>query len=413
MKVYLLKTDLNTRDDCFNSSQSIVDGLIGDGRSASSVKIQGNIVDHDLFICDLDLVQGWLSVRLVENQHILAQRIATGGVLLCFAGKVSSAKNSANNYTWLKHLGADVGPENLPGSEVRFETNLPFIDKLNNISRNFFHNVIFNKNPGGVYTRIANNKSEHAIAFYAPYQEGHVFILPRPKEKSTFVEYFIENILPTLELNFDISSGSKEPMPEEISKISVKGQDVLRQKIGEQKELIEAEQVKLSKLEEDYSNLEQWKDLLWQTGLPLEIAVKRFFALLGLELDTGETDLIGEYDDREVFIEVKGKSGCIDHKHDFRQILQRKTIDANDPSKALALLVGNPFRLNPLDQRPPDDNSLFAKTSVSIAKDNGIGLVHTLEMFQAVNDILADDSISRKKMLENVLYSAGVYKYKK
>jgi hypothetical protein len=201
-------------------------------------------------------------------------------------------------------------------------------------------------------------------------------------------------------------------MPEAVRELVVPGQEILESQIRIANEKIKATQDMRDSYEEAFEKLERWKDLLWETGEPLEQIVKRFFEeYFDLELRKEDTDLVGEFKGREVFIEVKGKVKEIDHKSDFRQIQERKTYVAEDPVTAVALLVGNPFRLNELKERPPQDMSLFAKTSIPIAEQMKIGLVHTLELYKIVEDICSGKKVNKDKVLETLFNTAGVYKY--
>ncbi len=410
MKIYSLKSGVDIESLSSNYGQA-TEGITGEPTNA---KLVGEIVDNDLFLCDLGSLEGFFIREISKNKHHIKNRIANGGVLLCFAGKLQTSigdKHGGNNYTWLKELGADITPEDLFGYDFEFQGEEKFINLLNSRVDEFQHQVIFNSVPSGIHKSIGTNKAGHHIATYARSNLGHIFILPMPEDKNSFTEFFIEKILPTLDIKFEIDSGSKEPMPPEISKLVVTGQAELRKQIQTQREKINKEKEKLDQLNDKDNELEKWKDLLWQTGKPLEKTIKDFFRLLGLELDNVDpsgTDLVGEFQGNEVLVEVKGKTGCIDHKKDFRQIQERKHYDAENPDTAIALLIGNSFRLKPLSERPPKDQSLFAKTSLGLAKNNKIGLIPTTELFKIVNAIL-DKKGNKQQILKSILECYGLY----
>ena len=408
MKIYSLKSGVDIKSLNSNFGKT-TEGITGD---ANNAQLTGEIVDNDLFLCDLGALESSY-IRLVsENKHHIRSRIHGGGVLLCFAGKIQPhIKGHGNNYEWLKDLGANISPENLIGNDFEFIGKEKYINLLNSKVDEFQHRVIFNT--VARHNSLGINKGGHCIAYYTDLIAGHIFILPQPENKNSFTKFFIEKILPTLKINFEIDSGSKEPIPEEISKLEVAGQNKLRKQIQVQEKSIQKEQEKLNGLDDNYNELEKWKELLWQTGKPLEKTVKDFFGLLGLELtniDPSSTDLVGEYQENEVLVEVKGKTGCINHKEDFRQIQERKDYNSKDPVTAIALLIGNSFRLKPLNERPPEGQSLFAKTSLSLAKNNKIGLIPTTELFKIVNAIL-DKKGNKQQILKSILECYGLYSY--
>lgn len=133
------------------------------------------------------------------------------------------------------------------------------------------------------------------------------------------------------------------------------------------------------------------------------------------QYEKNKTDLVGEYNGKEIFVEVKGKEGCINHKEDFRHISERKNFESKDPINTIALLVGNPYRLLPLEKRPPTQGEvLFAKTSIELAKNFKIGLIPTTELFKILNDVLKEDTkIDRKQILESILNCHGIFSYQK
>ena len=405
MKIFLLKSGLTPAQF---PNYLTTDGISGNDIRAS---MQSGIVDYDLFITDLNLVKGDIISKIYENKHHISNRIMGGGVLLCFAGTISS--HHVSNYQWLsEQFGLNISPEALSGEDFEFYGSLPFIKDFKKWEKEMNYNIIFNSKPSDNSQDIAKNKGNKIISFYQSYGKGHIFILPRPKNIEQFSQFFINTILPQLDINFEIVPGSIEPIPEQIKSLNVFGQTNLNEEIARQRNKIEEENGKLEKLEIDYRELDEWKGLLWQTGLPLENIVKNFFGLLGLELenkDKSATDLVGMYDGKQVFIEVKGREGGINHKEDYRQIADRKYYDSTEPENTIALLVGNPYRLQPLENRPPKDQDLFAQHSVKAAPSQKIGLISTVELFNIVNDLLENKIEDKKDILESILNCYGVY----
>lgn len=412
MKIYSLKSGLNLAE--LNSEyERTTEGIIGQDNTP---QINGEIIDNDFYISDLSLLKGIQILSLInKNKHHILNRIKSGGVLICFAEKIQKW-NENTNYTWIHNFSNHFNLEDLEGSDFDFYGNENFINDLQKIVQDFKFSCIFNnKNDlNNIFKEIGKNKGGNSVAVFAKFEKGYIFILPKPNNKDKFIKYFIEKIMPVLNINFEIKSGSEEPIPEEIKNLEVTQQKELKEKIEKQSEIIKNKKEKLNNLNIEYQKLEQWKDLLWQTGIPLENIVKDFFNLLGLKLEKQEIDLVGEYKGQEVFIEVKGNTKCIDHKNDFRQIQERKHYNSKDPQNTVALLVGNAFRLKPLNQRPPsEDNPIFAKSSIGIAEDTKIGLVSTIELYKIINVLLdKENKADKNKILDEILNCNGVYSYK-
>jgi hypothetical protein len=403
MKVYLFNANL-VSNECLEGATSIIDGLVQDPRNLQ-VELRSGLGDADLLICDLEFLSTGMSEALRKEQHHILSRVQSGAVLLCF-----QAAPRNGNYDWLANMGMQLNAERLEGDTVIFAPSSKFA-KLKGTENDYYYRAIFNSLPVDS-SPLYYSKSEKYVGVYRKFDKGYVFVLPRPNDKAHFLKKFIQEILPVLEVNFLIKTGSIEPMPEAVRELVVPGQEILESQIRIANEKIKATQDMRDSYEEAFEKLERWKDLLWETGEPLEQIVKRFFEeYFDLELRKEDTDLVGEFKGREVFIEVKGKVKEIDHKSDFRQIQERKTYVAEDPVTAVALLVGNPFRLNELKERPPQDMSLFAKTSIPIAEQMKIGLVHTLELYKIVEDICSGKKVNKDKVLETLFNTAGVYKY--
>ena len=298
------------------------------------------------------------------------------------------------------------------GNELSFLGPFSFIEPLNKIV--FTFNCIFHSIGNTMtFDCIGENKGGNYISMYRKHGAGHIFILPTPKNPEEFIDFFIEKIMSSLDINFEVDLDENEAIPEEIAKIEIVGQQELSIKIQQQKDKIIKEEESLKKLEQGYKELDRWKDLIWQTGNPLENIVKKFFSEMGIELQKQEVDLVGEYKGKELFVEVKGNTNCINHSKDFRQIHERKFFNAKNPLDTFALLVGNPFRLEPLNNRPPQNNSLFAETSIKIAEEQKIGLIPTIQLFYIINDLLGSKKFDKSKILDDIINCSGVYSYKK
>jgi len=407
LKLFSLKANIGDSKG-LNDVSLVTDGLIGDVNRA---QIQPGLADNDLLVCDLTKIDGSLSDALFNNKHHIAKRITGGAVLLCFAGPPRTLNRS--NYQWLNELGLLLLPEALSAQEIKFSQSFPFSKLLTQKQSSFSHLVVFNGTPD-TNAILATNNSADVVGIYKKYGRGHIFIMPWPENQPEFISYFVNEILPLLKPTFILSSTNSEQLPQHLNDLKIPGQEKLLDSISREEERIKSINSKVQKLHDKFTELENWKGLLWQTGKPLENTVKRFFEhFFGLTLVTDEVDLVGEYEKRELFIEVKGNTGGIDHRKDFRQIHERKTYNAKDPQNTFALLVGNPFRLEPLNNRPPSGQNLFALTSIPIAESAEIGLIPTTELFKVLTCLLLKKTLNKKKILDGIIKCKGVYTYKK
>lgn len=376
--------------------------------------IYNSFVDYDLFITDLGLINGDLAHELNNHSDNIFSRIKSGGILICFSGQLkfydvlkNNRRYLVGNYNWLKEILGIEDIKDTYSSDIEFIGSLKFRK-----DDEFASNVCFICKDCDI---LANNKANHVVAMHKKLGEGHVFILPAVKNKEDIIKYFVKNILPSYNISFDLKFDFSEKKPEFLKNIEIEGEKkLLKQKMA-QENVIEKENKKLEDINSKIEKLHKWKELIWQTGEPLEKIVGEFFGLLGLELkNDDDIDLVGKYKGKKVAIEVKGNTKCINHKKDFRQIMDRKAYDDKEnPENIIAILVGNPYRENDLNKRPPDKNNhLFVPQSISLAEKNDIGLVSTVELLNALNYLLKNNDNKKAILLKEIMETKGIYKFK-
>lgn len=251
------------------------------------------------------------------------------------------------------------------------------------------------------------------VGLHIRYYAGEIFLFPDVSKKN---EVLME-IIPKPEHQLD------KEKPSFIENIMVYPQTALAEQISIKKKGIDELELAVSEMEKDFSDFNVWKDLLWQTDKQLEKVVQKFFALVfGISLenylteDGEEIDLVGEYDGKKIIVEVKGKTKCINLKEDVRQAIDRSTQFEEEWSSPKVLLVGNPYRLNELDERPPSvSEELVSAHAVKKAKSNGIGIILSTDIFQIIQDELSKKISEEEKgqILKEILGANGLYKYSK
>lgn len=386
-----------------------------DDENRHSLNLVKGWADGDLYVCDCNLIDNKEAKLIYNNSRHIYNIVGKGGVVLAFSGSNYTQSQGINNYSWIPGFEAsNYKHKKISSKDFNFGGGWDFIKPLEKIKKQIGmdYGCIFKGS--GSFRTIGKNKGGETVALYKKvFGDGHVFILPKPKDKKIFLERFISEILPELNLNFDLPLGDTSPTPQFIKQNRVYGEQSIIDNINNKEDEITKLKGEIDNLMEEKKGLKKWKQLLWQTGTPLEEIVEDFFGLLNLELDSSETDLIGEYNDKDVLIEVKGKTSCISHKEDFRQILERAVTKSDNPFDNYAVLVGNPYRKKPLDERPPESENLFAHTCVGLAENNDIGLVSTEELFDIVNYVFKNDpdEDKKKEILESILESNGIYKF--
>ena len=196
--------------------------------------------------------------------------------------------------------------------------------------------------------------------------------------------------------------------PEGIDKIVVPGEDVLKQEIQNKVDNIEELKSEIGELEIRKKEVVQFKQLLYETGPPLENICKITLRKLGCDVDDSVEDFILTKGDKEAIVEVKGREGVIERK-DGAQLSQNRRNYAISKGKALtsfkAILLGNPRRLLlPLEERIKKES--FAQHLIGDAKVEDMALVTTVQLFKAYREFL-EGKISSEEIIEQLFSGIG------
>jgi len=133
---------------------------------------------------------------------------------------------------------------------------------------------------------------------------GDIILLPPPTEIDSREAI---NIL--LEDRWGIQQ--KTLPPPGIDEILVPGEDILKEKIKNRSIKIQSLTTEINDLEKQKEELTQFKQLLYETGTPLENICKLTLAQLGCKVDDSVEDFIVIKGDKEAIVEVKGREGTI------------------------------------------------------------------------------------------------------
>ena len=387
------------------------------GKGDKSYRVRdSDILDSDLIIIDLATIPENRYGDSGEISGALIRRLKAGGVLVVFSDRVRYW-NYIWNYNFLSRILFDpygFVPHSTTGTEIIDGANKKLNEVFNKHKKTINWECIFNISGGSEgFSPILRNKAGETISCVLSYGDGFICILPNIGDKSAFIDDFLpaffEQFEPT-SFDYIIAKKEREPDPDWLSTFPVKGSETLLKEIRSKGEVIAALQEESKTLERKLESLNQYRDLLWQTGADwLEPVVKKFFDLLEFECQKDDPiDLVGNFEDKQVRIEIVGTEGPIKIEK-ARQILQR-IFDAEDPTKIKGVLVGNPFRKYSPGERPPEKEKLFVKEVEQMAETHDISLVLTTEMFEVVQKILGDEDVDRGAILRRMFENKGPIK---
>lgn len=200
------------------------------------------------------------------------------------------------------------------------------------------------------------------------------------------------------------------PEPEWAVAVAVPGVADYDPKISALENKLDVIVREMQTLESERQKLLNYKKLLFGYGKAvLEPVVRASFREFGLrvpEPDEYSEDwdaYLTHPDGRTAIAEVEGTEGIVDvWKH--RQLLEYVETEAQEGRTHKGILVGNGFRLAPLDS--PERNNQFSEHVIRGAQRNGFCLLPTTELFKAVCAVLEDaQNLELKKSICDSLFS--------
>lgn len=238
---------------------------------------------------------------------------------------------------------------------------------------------------------------------YLERTSGSMFLLPPPTELSVD-----EGINLLLEDFWAIQQ--KTAPPKWLNEILVPNEDRLIKEIDLKQSQIGLLNQDVVTLNQQKAEVSKYKQLLYETGIPLENICKLVFQQLGCEVSEEAEDFVLRKGDNEVIVEIKGREGVIERK-DGAQLSQNRRNYAIQKGKNVkeikAILLANPWRLLPIGERVNPD--LFAPHLIEDAKVEDMALLTTEELFRAYCAFL-NNEISDEKILNRIFASSGLTK---
>ncbi len=233
---------------------------------------------------------------------------------------------------------------------------------------------------------------------------GNLFLLPIIDPHNT--KPHIESLLGKIGLY------EETPPPAWVNSIEMPDETSLKQDLETTKQKLGVLESEKEKKENSLAKLREYKRLLFETGEPLQNLVQKTFKELGAVIEPSPVsdEFIIIINGRKVLVEVKGNTKSI-AKGDLGQLIT----DMGEYLKVVGedidgILVGNAWRLEPLEKRNTHDKPIFSQAVEKIAENRNIGLLSTTEWFKAYCAVL-EDPTRKDSILNRIVDSNGVIKF--
>jgi hypothetical protein len=243
--------------------------------------------------------------------------------------------------------------------------------------------------------------AERPYESVAHHKGSRLVLLPVSSEYDTVP--CIENIL-QISRQFE-----QAPPPTWTDDIEIPGEAALKNEIKSFEQQVEKITAKMGRVKELLTELQKHKELLYETGLPLQKIVESTLVKLGAAVEPSVVtdEFIMNAHNRRILVEVKGNSKSIS-KSDLGQLIT----DLGEHLKATdeeidGILIGNAWRLLPVKERNTHNKPIFPQNVVRIAERRNIGLLSTTELFKAFCETLEDPN-RKKDILDKVVGGQGV-----
>lgn len=252
----------------------------------------------------------------------------------------------------------------------------------------FFHQWV---NVGGAWNEMPTKSG------------GHLVLLP------VVDRYHTESLIETL-----LQRGKEfeeTPPPTWADDIEVPGEASLKHKIAAENEKLSKVKANLGNLEASLHEKRKYKRLLWDTGPSLQDICKSALDKLGAKTKPSivTDEFIIEVNGEEAMIEVKGNTKSIT-KDDVAQLVTDLMEHLKTTGQEIhGILIGNGWRLQPLDKRDMKDKPIFSRDAIRVALNHNVGLVSTTELFKAYCKALEEPQ-HKTEILSKIISGKGVVK---
>ncbi len=233
---------------------------------------------------------------------------------------------------------------------------------------------------------------------------GNLFLLPIIDPYNT--KPLIESLL------YKIGLYTETPPPAWVNTIEIPSEAPLKNDIETMGQQLEVFVSEIKEKEDSLAELQKFKQLLYETGENLQERVKTVLEQLGAGIEPSPVsdEFIINIGGRKALVEVKGNTKSIT-KGDLGQLIT----DLGEYLKVAGedidgILIGNAWRLEPVESRDTHDKPIFSQVVVQIAKNRNIYLLSTTELYRAYCKVL-NDPTRKVDILSRIIGGQGVIKF--
>ena len=207
--------------------------------------------------------------------------------------------------------------------------------------------------------------------------------------------------------------------PEWLAQIHSPMENVLNPQIANLSSEIDTLTKKRTELLDEIQKYKPWKQLLYETGKPLEEIVLKALELLELENvqpgPKGDHDIVAGFQGESIIFEVKGLTKSAGRQEVFDLYRHLSAFESKHPDKPVrkGILVVNAYRTMAPDLRDKDGRVTFPDDAVKHAVLLEFALLDTRDIYRAVQEIIEGTIQDKQAWFRKIIETVGIYRYSK
>jgi hypothetical protein len=370
-----------------------VHGAWTDGKNLFVPTNTPDLYDDDSFVVDgakLTRNPGEGGIRPIQEQ--IDEMVRSGGCLIVFAG------NGALG--WLPVALPDRGGS---GTEISVILDTPLTTLFTRYQAEARYQTQFENAPGWQFAARALNNSP--VGAFLRHGHGAILILPTFKRPNLVVRDILRDIVPDVCIELIQRVAIRpvaEDKPQWLDAIELPAADKAKGELNELAERIAALELEQEGKLRAWQEIDRFRDLLWATGERwLEPIVQEALSILGVSTGPERPiDLVHHCETgEELWIEVEGSKNSI-QVDKGGQLLTYMGREPERAARVRGIIIGNPYRLEHPDNRPPAGNQdgLFTRPLVDLAGKQGWVLMTTVELFELARAHLSGDGSAASEL---------------
>lgn len=388
----------------------IIDSATGDITSSSEedisiigdvgVLLKESICDYNILIINLDDIYGYHISQAFSIKKDFVDFLRKPSVILCISGiEMHLAAEPKSNYDWIPGREHFLVTNKAGKSLVPTDESGRFKEIF--ISYNWEWKCSFNLSLPAVspYVSIANNISDQSVALKTNFDEGKIFIIPRPeidtKDSKAYAE-FIRVLIDLCKEEIKELAAREKEEPDWVEEYVVPDELKLRDKINE--------------LQQQYQTLTEAHKLFYEMGKPLTKTVNFVLSRIGfnseIKEEEGAHDIEISEEDMILVVEVTSSQDNWINISKTRQLLDWcRRFGREHTNKPKGILIVNHYCGYP----PPKRDEPFTRPALKQGEDEGFCLMTTVQLYHIFEKLLKEE-IGRDKIKRLFLDTKGLLK---